>query len=389
MNDNKNCVAYQKSSRATWLEVDVAALRKNAKTIKAHLAPTTRFMAVVKGNAYGHDAVAVSPIFAQAGADWLAVATPGEGMELRAQGITLPILVLGYTPPWSVAAALEAELTLTVSNEKLINVITQAAHESGQPARIHVKVNTGMNRLGFSPDAVAPLLSTMQQRTDLIVEGLFTHFATADEPSSSFFTKQLQKFQAIVTDLTMQGLRPPLVHAANSAATLYQPQAHFDMVRCGIALYGLHPDPYTAPLPLTLQPALSWKAQVVQIRTIQRGESVGYGQAFVAKRAATIATIPIGYADGFPRSPQSWQCVLLHGEEVPLVGRVCMDQSMVDISNLLAQGKDVQVGDEVVLIGRQGQNILSAETIGERTGTINYEVVSRILPRVPRIMVGV
>jgi len=387
MNDNNDSFPYKNSSRATWVEIDVAALKKNVQALKARLASTVRFMAVVKANAYGHGAIALSPIFAQAGVDWLAVATPGEGIDLRKQGTTLPILVLGYTPPWAVAAALEAQLTLTVSSEELIHVITQIAHESGRPVCIHVKVNTGMNRLGFAPEAVAPFLSMMRHQTDIIVEGLFTHFATADKPNSSFFTKQLQEFQRLVANLTEQGLRPPLVHAANSAAALYQPQAHFDMVRYGIALYGLHPDRQTAPLPTTLQPALSWKAQIVQITPLQGGESVGYGQSFVAQSSKTIATIPLGYADGFPRSPKNWHTVLIQGEEVPIVGHVCMDQSMVDITHLLAQGKHVQVGDEVVLLGRQGNNELTAEAIGAQTGTINYEVVSRILPRVPRIMV--
>ncbi|MCB0061917.1 MAG: alanine racemase [Caldilineaceae bacterium] len=384
MND---CVTTQQISRATWIEVHAATLLNNVQALKARLAPSTRLMAVVKGNAYGHDALAVADLVADAGADWLAVATPGEGLALRRHGSTLPILVLGYTPPWIVAAALKAGLTLTVDQEALLQHIAQIAHAEGYSAPIHVKVNTGMNRLGLQPAAVAPFLEWARQLPNLVLEGLFTHFATADAPQSRFFQQQVAEFQLLVNDLTAVGLRPPLVHAANSAAMLYSPAVHFDLVRCGIALYGLHPDPQSAPLPPTIKPVLRWKAQVVHLTELQPGESVGYGQAFVAPTHMTVATIPVGYADGFPRTPHNWQTVLLHGEEMPLVGRVCMDQAMIDVSGLVMRSQTVQVGDEVVLIGSQGERMLTAEEIGRRTGTINYEVVSRILPRVPRLVV--
>jgi alanine racemase len=378
---------YTAATRATWIEVDTAALVNNVKALNHLLAPPTRLMAVIKGNAYGHGAPAVAAILAQAGVEWLAVATPGEGLELRAQGITNAILVLGYTPPWVVATALAQQLTLTVDDQTTVDAIVQAATVTGWPAPVHVKVNTGMNRLGLQPEAVAPFLRMLQSRPGIVAEGIFTHFATADQLDNAFFEEQAKRFDTLLTQLTAEQLRPPLVHAANSATTLRAPHAHFDLVRCGIALYGLHPDVHAAPLPATFQPVLSWKAQVVHLTELQPGESVGYGRAFLATRPTTVATIPVGYADGFPRTPATWQTVLLHGQEIPLVGRVCMDQTVLDVSELVAQGKRVCVGDEVVLLGQQGACHLTAEEIGRRTGTINYEVVSRILPRVPRLIV--
>ncbi len=374
------------STRATWLEIDRSALVNNVGKLKQLLAPATRLMAVVKGNAYGHGAVAVAQTVIQAGADWLAVATPGEGLELRAQGITAPILVLGYTPPWVVATALAQQLTLTVDEEQTVAAIVAAAANAGQLAHVHVKVNTGMNRLGIQPEAVPAFLRMLQSHPAIVTEGIFTHFATADQPEHPFLEEQYKRFQAVLTTVTALQLRPPLAHAANSAATIRAPYTHLDMVRCGVALYGLHPDAQTTPLPAAFCPVLSWKAQIVHLTELQPGDSVGYGRTFLAPRPMTVATIPVGYADGFPRTPESWQTVLLHGQEVPLVGRVCMDQTVIDVSSLISQGQQVCIGDEVVLLGRQGERALSAEEIGRRTGTINYEVVSRILPRVPRLL---
>jgi alanine racemase len=388
MNDPNPISGQSRVTRATWLEIDAAALLGNVRAIRSQLASTTQLMAVVKGNAYGHDAALVAPLLAQSPVEWLAVATADEGLALRAQGIALPILVLGFTPPWAVATALAGGLTLTIDDPTVLAAVSAAAVTHGQPAAVHVKVNTGMNRLGLLPQDVSAFLQRAQGQPGIRVEGLFTHFATADQGETAFIDEQLRRFRELVSGLTAQQLRPPLVHAANSAATLRHPAAHFDLVRCGIALYGLHPDAQNAPLPQPFRPVLSWKAQVVHVTELAAGDSVGYGRAFVAPRAMTVATLPIGYADGFPRAPQHWQTVLLHGKAAPIVGRVCMDQTMIDISALCTQGIAVAVGDEAVLLGQQDDSRLTAEEIGARTGTINYEVVSRILPRVPRILVS-
>lgn len=410
--------------RASWLEIDSSALRGNILAIRRLLRSETQLMGIVKGNGYGHGAVIVAKQALALGVNRFAVATVGEGVELRQAGITVPILVLGHTPLSAVATALQHELTLTIhtdpnsaaqtssveSDRLLMSTVSDVsdvhtdkvdhtiatffealagiAAACGRPPTVHLKVNTGMNRLGFVPEQVGVLLQHLRTTQPLIhVEGIFTHFATADQPNDPFAQQQLKAFQTLLAELTAAGLRPPLAHAANSAATLQLSAAHFDLVRCGIALYGLHPDAEHCRLPAAFQSVMQWKAQVVQLTQLQPGDGVSYGHTFRAKVPTVVATIPVGYADGFPRTPNNWGTVLLHGVEVPIVGRVCMDQSVVDVTPLVERGIVVQPGDEVVLLGQQGQRSLTADEVGRRTGTINYEVVSRILPRVPRVVV--
>jgi alanine racemase len=263
--------------------------------------------------------------------------------------------------------------------------IAAAARQLGKRARVHLKVNTGMNRLGVTPDEAAPLLRAMGQLDRLEVEGIFTHFATSDT-DRDFAEVQFGVFATLLDELGAAGLRPPIAHAANSAATLTMPHTHLDMVRCGITLYGLDPDEDDTPLPAGFVPALSWKAQVAQVRHLQVGDAVSYGREFVADRPMTVATIPVGYADGFPRRPYHWGSVLIHGQFAPILGRVCMDQCVVDVTQIAAV-ESVRQGDEVVIIGRQGEAEISAAEAGRRIGTINYDVVSRILARVPRYIV--
>jgi alanine racemase len=292
---------------------------------------------------------------------------------------------LGYTPAHLVTGAVRQNVTLTVYDAETAPAIAAAAQAQGKTAQVHVKVNTGMNRLGVEPADAPALLAALRDIPGLSVEGIFTHFATADT-DLDFTQVQFDRFARLLDDLASQGLRPPLAHCANSAATLALPATHLEMVRCGIALYGLDPDVEGAPLPSGFIPALSWKAQIAQVRRLQPGDAVSYGREFVAERAMTVATIPVGYADGFPRRPFNWGSVLVHGAPAPLLGRVCMDQCVVDVSAQAARGP-VQSGDEVVIIGRQGEAELSAAEAAARIGTINYDVVSRILPRVPRLYV--
>ena len=248
---------------------------------------------------------------------------------------------------------------------------------------MHVKVDTGMGRLGIRAeqiDEVVQLVKGIRELPGLELEGIFTHFATADSSDQTHARLQLARFQHVLQVLGEQHLRPPLVHAANSAAILSLPEAHFDMVRPGIALYGLHPSAEVC-LPEGFRPALSFKTQVAQVKVIPAGECISYGCTFYTERATTIAVLPVGYADGFRRAPTNWGYVLIHGQEAPLLGRVCMDQSIVDVSHI----PQTRAGDEVTLIGRQGKASLTAEQVAERLGTINYEVVSEILARVPRV----
>jgi alanine racemase len=346
-------------------------------------------MGVVKANAYGHDAVATSQVVVAAGVDRLAVATLGEALELRASGLDIPILVLGYTPGELAQAAVAAGITLAVFDLATATAMGTAAQLLGRVGRVHLKVNTGMNRLGVAPAEVPGLLIALQQLAGLEVEGIFTHFATADT-DRAFAEEQFRHFAALLDELRAMGLRPPLAHAANSAATLTMSHTHLEMVRCGIALYGLDPDVDDTPLPPGFLPALSWKAQVAQVRALQPGDAVSYGREFVADRPMVVATVPVGYADGFPRRPHNWGSLLIHGQAASLLGRVCMDQCVVDVTHIRATqegNRPVQQGDEVVIIGRQGAAEISAAEAGRRIGTINYDVVSRILARVPRYMV--
>jgi alanine racemase len=371
--------------RATWLEVDKHALENNVRQMRRRLPPGTRLMAVVKANAYGHGAVEVSKILLAAGADALAVATLGEAAELRQGGVTAPVLVLGYTPAHLLGAALDQQVTPTLFDQQSAVALNAEALRRGVIASFHLKVITGMNRLGVSPEAAPAFLAAVGQMSNLHIEGIFSHFATSDT-DLGFAEVQLESFAALLRDLSGLGLRPPIAHIANSAAALRMPHAQLDMVRCGISLYGLDPDVDDTPLPPGFLPALSWKAQVAQVRYLQPGDAVSYGREFVADRPMVTAVLPVGYADGFPRRPLNWGHVLIHGRPAPILGRVCMDQCVVDVSEI-AEVQTVHQGDEVVLIGRQQGAEISAAEAARRIGTINYDVVTRILPRVPRVIV--
>ncbi len=298
--------------RPTWIEIDRRALVNNVHQLRQLLAPPCLLTGVVKANAYGHGALAVSRLLVEAGVDRLAVATLGEALELRTGGIRVPILVLGYTPASLAQSAVGQEITLTIVDAETALAIAQAAQTLGTLARVHLKVNTGMNRLGVAPSAAPTLLAALQKIDGLEVEGIFTHFATSDT-DREYAEEQFRVFSTLLEQLAMAGLRPSLAHAANSAATLTMPHTHLDMVRCGITLYGLAPDEDDTPLPPGFRPVLSWKAQVAQVRNLQAGDPVSYGREFVADQSMTVATVPVGYADGFPRRPYTWGSVLVHG----------------------------------------------------------------------------
>jgi len=378
--------------RTTWIEVSRSALANNVKQLQA-AARGVPLMAVVKANAYGHGAVAVACALQAAGVHSFAVACLSEALELRAGGVTLPILVLGYTPPWQGAEAAAARVTLTVFDAETAAGLDAQTASAGSPAGkllVHVKVNTGMNRLGVRPDDTPALLNTLAQLPNLAVEGIFTHFATSDESDRSYAELQFRRFRELLESLGASGLRPPLAHAANSAALLTMPHTHLDLVRSGIALYGLDPDCDQCPLPAGFTPALSWKATVTHVAALEAGEPVSYGREFTASGPMRVAVIPVGYADGFPRKPHTWGSVLIRGRAAPILGRVCMDQTVVDITPIeteTGEAGPVRVGEEVVLIGRQGSAVLSAEEAARRVRTNNYDIVSRILPRVPRVVV--
>ncbi len=374
--------------RTTWLEISRGALAHNLRLLRQRLASGVRLMAVVKANAYGHGAPETARILQAAGADAFAVATLQEAIELRTAGIGRPVLVLGYTPAWQAEAALSQEITLTVADVETAAAMHDIAQTHQKSLTVHLKVNTGMNRLGVRPAAAPALLATLAQMPGLNVEGIFTHFATADELDKQHTEAQFTLFQKLLADLSAAGLRPPIAHAANSAALLTMPHTHLDMARTGIALYGLDPDRDECKLPPGFRPALAWKAIVTQVSAIEAGEAVSYGREFIADRPMRIADLPVGYADGFPRKPKNWGSVLIHGQPAPILGRVCMDQCVVDVSDIEAAHGPVRLGDEVVIIGQQGNAAITAEEASARIGTNNYDIVSRILARVPRLYVA-
>lgn len=361
---------------STWIEVDTGILASNLRALADHVG--VRAMAVVKANGYGHGIGLVARVAARAGADWIGVARPEEGTELRRDGVALPILVLGLTPPGQLAEAVAADLALTVWSAEQIDAAAAAAQDAGRPARLHLKIDTGMGRLGAQPQEAVALARMASGRREVELAGVCTHFARADEQDPAPTREQERLFREVLEALSASGLKPGLIHAANSAAAIAHPSTHFDMVRAGVAIYGLHPSS-SCPLPAAFRPALAWKSQLSQVKTVPSGTGLSYGHAYTTRGEERIGTVPVGYADGLRRVEGNE--VLVAGRRVPVVGRVCMDQILVRMDGKEASGP----GDEVVIIGGQGSERITAEDVARRWGTINYEVTCGLSARVPRV----
>jgi alanine racemase len=365
-----------------WAEINLAAVAHNIKALKALTKPGTKFMAVVKANGYGHGAEEVARVALENGADWLAVARVEEGIELRKKGIKASILVFGLVTGNMIREALENNLVLTVYNPESARAVADAALARGRNAPVHLKVDTGMGRLGFFLDE-----QSIKEIRDVISIpgldplGIYTHFAAADAGDKSYTRLQLQRFQEGLQVLAGYGIDFPLRHAANSAALIDLPGAHFDMVRPGISIYGLYPSGDVDQSRVALKPAMALKTRVTQVKEVDAGFSVSYGCTYVTPAPTTLATVAVGYADGYTRLLSSKASVLVHGERAPVVGRICMDQCVIDVGHI----PGVKPGDEVVLMGSQGNNTISAYEIASAIGTINYEVVTMISARVPRV----
>lgn len=360
---------------SNWLEIDLGAISANLTQLQRISA--VRVMAVVKANGYGHGLVPVARRALDAGAVYCGVARLDEALELRAAGIEAPLHVLGETPSARFAEAIANRVTLTVFQRNQIEPLRAAAGAATAAAKVHLKVDTGMSRLGAQVEQAIGLLRELGGLEGVEVEGIFTHYARADEPQERATEQQEQLFTDLLGEITSAGLRPPLVHAANSAAALTRPSSRFDMVRPGIALYGLHPSPQVR-LPSGFQPALRWRARLSQIRQVPAGTGISYGHAYVTQEQGRIGVVPVGYGDGYRRV--AGNSVLIGGVEVPVRGRVCMDQMMVDLSAV----PGAQVGDEVTLIGEQGEHSLTVDDLAARWSTFNYEVVCGLSGRVPR-----
>lgn len=385
------------STHATWVEVDLDAITGNVAAVLRELrrgrggaAPAV--MAVVKADGYGHGAVPVARAALAGGASWLGVARAQEALELREAGLRAPVLLLGHVPADSITELVAAGVSLTAWSAGQAAAIGCAAGRAGAagagPARVHLKVDTGMGRIGCRPDEALDLARTVAEADGVELEGLFTHLACADTPDRGATGDQLTAFAGVVTQLASAGLRPPLVHAANSAGTFTvavrpgHPEGGYDLVRFGIAMYGLSPGAQV-PLPRDITSALAWKSVLAQVKQVPPGRGISYGHTYTTTRSERIGTVPVGYADGWRRGAANE--VLVGGRRVPVVGRVCMDQCMVNLDAV----PQARVGDEVVLVGDQaaaggGGQRISADDVAQRWGTIGYEVVCGIGRRVPR-----
>lgn len=360
--------------RETWIEIQLDAIRENVRNLCHHLPKETELMAVVKANGYGHGALEIAETALDAGAQFLAVSLLDEGIFLRKRGITAPILVLGYCPPKFSQLAAEYNISLTVYQEKWIQ---EAIHYLTKPLNIHLKCDTGMGRIGVQRvEELEQLISTIEKSQYLHIEGIFTHFAAADSLDTSYYQIQRDKFLQFLSVLKE---KPRWIHASNSAATLRFKDSFFNLVRSGIAIYGLTPsEEITNELPFPLIPALSLHSKLVHVKKVEKGSKISYGCTYTANEDEWIGTIPIGYADGWLRDLQG-QEVLVNGLRVPIVGRICMDQCMIKLP------EEMPIGTKVTLIGRQGDQSISADEIAKKRSTINYEIVSTLSSRIPRV----
>ncbi len=372
-------IQVERQERPTWVEIDLEAIAYNARRIKEIVGPEVALLAVVRANAYGHGAIPVSSTVLNNGAEMLGVASLNEALELREAGIDAPILVLGYTPPWAAAEVLRHDLTVTLYDVEIARILDRAARDLDRQLRAHLKVDTGSGLMGMLPEDVTLFFRSMRNLNNVQVEGVYTELSVAAE-NTEYTLWQVAGFERVVDPLLAAGFRFRYIHAADSAAAIHLPQARFNMVRPGMALYGLNPGPL-APIPADFRPALAWKTTVAQVKRLPPGSFVGDGNTYRTQTTQQIALIPVGYADGFRRAPLNWPYVLIKGEIAPLVGQVGIDLCAVDVTSL----EDVQIGEEVVLIGRQGRRGISVEDVADALDTSPYEVICTVLARVPRV----
>ena len=376
-----------------WAEIDLQAIAHNVRELRRVTRPHARLMVAVKGNAYGHGTVRISQTAVAHGADALGVARIDEGIALRQAGLDVPILVFGYTLPSRAPHLIDYRLIQTVGSLETARAHSDAIQGLGKTLSVHLKVDTGMGRLGLLPDngqyassdipvsrrAVEEVLQ-IHQLPGLKLEGVFTHFASADSADKTFAHQQLNRFTRFLAELEKAGIDGITRHAANSAAVIDLPESHLDMVRPGISLYGLYPSDEVDQDKIDLIPAMTLKTRIIHLKQVAAGFKVSYGSTYTAPAPTTIATVPIGYADGYSRLLSNRGHMLVHGRRAPIAGRVCMDLTMLDVGHI----PDVRLDDEVVAFGRQGQALLSADELAAHIDTINYEIVAGLTARVPR-----
>lgn len=372
------------SYQRVWAEVDLDAIWENMAHMKDNIAENTKILAVIKTDGYGHGGVPIAKMLEQL--DFMfgyAAATYEEAHVLREAGVKKPILILGYTFPYCYEELIREEIRPAVYRRDTVEELAAAAVKVGQKAKVHIKVDTGMGRIGITPDEEGlEFVRFLMEHPELEVEGIFTHFAKSDEADKTSANHQLEIFQNFIDKIqTELGLTIPVKHCSNSAAILEMPQANMDMVRAGITTYGLYPSEEVSKDIVPLRAAMSLYSHIVYCKTIHAGQSVSYGGLFTAQKDTRVATIPVGYGDGYPRSLSGKGYVLIRGKKAPILGRVCMDQFMVDISEI----PGVMEGDKVTLLGMDGTERITAEELGELSGRFNYEFVCNLGKRIPRV----
>ncbi len=365
--------------RATWAEVDLGAVRYNFRQVKKLAGKDTYLLVVVKGNAYGHGIFEVSRVLQDIGADFLGVATLDEALLLRKKKINMPILILGSVLQHEVRPAVQNDITLTLCHMDLAKAIDRIASRLKKIARVHIKVDTGMGRIGVWHEEAFDFVKEIISLKNIYVEGIYTHFSIAGR-DKFFTTYQIDSFAALLKNLKLLDIEIPFRHAANSIATVSLKKSHLNLVRPGIIIYGMYPK-RSFSRKLDLEPALSLKTRIVFLKKTPAGRSISYGRTYITQKPTVIATLPIGYADGYGRILSNKAKVLIRGERAPVIGKVTMDQTMIDVGHI----EGVTLGDEVVLIGKQGEGGIKCEELARLAGTIPYEIVCSISSRVPRI----
>ena len=368
--------------RPTWADVDLGAVRHNYAQVKRLVGKDVMLMTVVKANAYGHGTVEISQVLEDMAADYLGVATTDEAVRLRDHGIKTPILILGSILPEEVKAAKSRDITITLCNREIMSEIKKLARdeEPGESrVKVHIKVDTGMGRIGIWHEDALDFVKEVANEKHIILEGIYTHFSVAGR--DEFFTNyQIESFERLLASIEKHWIKIPLRHAANSIATVDFKRSHLNIVRPGLIIYGLYPK-HTFPKLIKLKPVMSLKTRVVFVKDIPPGRSISYGRTFISQRHTKIATLPIGYADGYNRGVSNKAEVLVRGHFAPVIGKVTMDQTLIDVGHI----KGVRVGDEVVLIGKQGRQEIRVEKLARLAGTIAYDFICGISNRVPRI----
>ncbi|KAF3887891.1 MULTISPECIES: alanine racemase [Nostocales] len=378
--------SYAWMSQRAWVEIDLEALSHNVRQLIKLLSPSTQLMAVVKADAYGHGAIVVAQTALEAGASLLGVATVPEGIQLREAGIKSPILILGAThTPEQIQAIAHWKLQPTLTSPKQALVFSNTLEEINcdSPLPVHIKLDTGMSRLGTNWQEASEFVQLVQRLPHLAIKSIYSHLATADSPDTTVMKQQQQRFENAIAQIKALGIEPPCLHLANSAATLSDKSLHYDMVRAGLALYGLYPAIHLESS-IDLKPVMQVKARVTQVKTIAPGTGVSYGHHFIAPQELRLAVVGIGYADGIPRNLSNKMQVLIRGQRVPQIGAITMDQLMLDISAL----PDIQEGEVVTLLGKEGEEQISAEDWANQLNTISWEILCGFKHRLPRVALG-